>query len=74
MKMIHFLLLATSLLFTAGCATHGHKSAMMGCGKCECKMMKPSATDPDKCAMCGHTAAEHNKPADDAKDHSEHQH
>ena len=36
--------------------------------------MKPGAADPDKCAMCGHTVAEHNKPSGDTNAPSQHQH
>ena len=73
MKLIHLILVTACLIFIASCATHSHDHAMMGCTKCSCKTMKASTADSTKCAMCGHTAAEHNKPSTDTQDHSQHQ-
>lgn len=70
---IAILLLAVSMsLVLAGCASsRGHG---MACGKCSCKMMKASAADAKKCAMCGHTEAEHAKPSEGKAAAPEHKH
>ncbi len=72
MKATLLLLVTSAALVLAGCASTGGHG--MACGKCACKMMKPSASDPDKCAMCGHTAAEHAKSADGKPATTEHKH
>lgn len=56
-----FSILTVAAVLLAGCATGHGKHA--GCGKCACKMMQASATDPHKCANCGHSDFEHDKPA-----------
>jgi hypothetical protein len=72
-KTILLLALAVSTMLLSGCATTGHARAM-GCSKCACKMMQASASDPNKCKMCGHDASAHDQPTGAKSEHSEHQH
>ena len=75
LKVSVLLMVAVAAFGVAGCATQGHAHSM-GCSKCACKMMQAEASNPNKCKMCGHDAADHNHAAaqPDASEHSEHQH
>ena len=74
-KIFLLLMVTVTAFAVTGCATNGHASSM-GCSKCDCKMMQADASNPDKCEMCGHSAADHNHSATQpgASEHSEHQH
>ena len=72
MKTTILLLLTSVALVMAGCASH--KGHAMGCGKCGCKMMQASASDPHKCAMCGHMDSEHGATGTAKPEAGEHKH
>jgi len=66
------ILLAAAMFLLAGCVSTAPRP--MGCGKCGCKMMQASGSNPHQCALCGHSKEAHNQPGEAKPGPGEHQH